>query len=168
MPGQEELLKAGKFLGAVSAAPALCPAELIPKSFELAGPTGRLGAVVSVYLLQSLARLQPENFRLQDYLTDGALALLPLLDRGCLNSGQALFAGLTVSQIYKNTSWGLHDTLTYPENYIKDFERTCNAFPTSSAELYLVPELDHDPAFYAAQPYHWSWIERLFAGTLNP
>ncbi|KAJ1323008.1 hypothetical protein MN608_11862 [Microdochium nivale] len=197
MPGQEELLKAGKFLGAVSVAPALRPAELIPKSIELAGPTGRLGAVVSVYLLQSLARLQPENFRLQDILTDGALALLPLLDRGCLNSGQALFAGLTVSQIFKSTSWltspafldwqtringagphalaapmlvvqGLSDTLTYPENCIKDFDRTCAAFPTSSAELYLVPELDHDPAFYASQPYYRSWVDRLFAGTLNP
>ncbi|KXJ90437.1 secretory lipase [Microdochium bolleyi] len=197
MPGQEELLKAGKFLGAVSAAPALRPAELIPRSFEIADKTGRIGAVVSVYLLQSLARLRPDQFRLQDYLTDGALALLPLLDRGCLNSGQALFANLTVAQIYKNTSWvtspalqewqtrvngagphalaapmlvvqGLNDTLTYPENCIKDFERTCAAFPASSAELYLVPELDHDPAFYAAMPYYWSWVEALFAGTLKP
>jgi len=195
--GQEELLKAGKFLGAVAAAPALRPAELIPRSLEIAGTTKPLGAPVHIYLLQSLSRLMPDKFRLQDYLTDGAMALLPLLDSGCLNSAATLFSNFTVTQIYKNTSWttsadlqewqtkvngagphalaapmlvvqGLNDTLTYPENCEKDFERTCTAFPTSSAELYLVPGLDHDQAFYAAQPYYWSWIERLFAGTLKP
>ncbi|KAJ1323089.1 hypothetical protein MN608_11943 [Microdochium nivale] len=191
MPNQEELLKAGKFLGAVSAAPALRPAELIPKSFELAGE-GPLGAPVSIYVMQSVQGLYPE-LQIKDWLTPEAQELVPLLDQSCLTAASALIAKLTVKQIYTNTTWvtspafldwqvrvngagphplaapmlvvqGLGDTLTYPEECIRDFERTCKAYPESRAELLLVPELDHDPSFYAAQPYYSAYMQRLFAG----
>lgn len=194
MEGQEDLLKAGNFLGAVAAAPALRPTELIPKSIELAGE-GSLGDVVSLYLLQSLSKAYAEAFKLSDYLTDEAMKLLPLIDQACLITGETAVRNLMTAQIYKNTSWltspefqddwltryncggphalaapmlvvqGRGDTLTYPENCEADFDRTCAAFPQSNAELFLVPELGHDPAFRAATPYYWPWVEQLFAGT---
>ncbi|KAK6821892.1 hypothetical protein PG987_014717 [Apiospora arundinis] len=176
MPGQEELLKAGKFLGAVAAAPALRPADLIPKSIELAGegPPGR-------------RRLR---LRLAERV---AAKLLPLIDQACLTTGETVFQNLTTKQIYKSTAWltspefkewqvkyngagphalaapmlvvqGKGDTLTYAENCEWDFVQTCSAFPQSSAELFFVPALGHDPAFRAATSYYWPWVERLFHG----
>lgn len=198
MAGQEELLKAGTFLGAVAAAPALRPYDLIPKSFEIAGD-GPLGAVVSVYLLQSVQGLFPE-LQIKDWLTPEAQELVPLLEKSCLTSGQALFAPLTIKQIFTSTSWvsspamkdwqdrvngagpegkphalakpmlvvqGVNDTLTYAAECVADFDKTCAAHPESSAELVLVPGLDHDQSFYAAQPYYWSWVQRLFAGEIE-
>ncbi|KAK8128821.1 hypothetical protein PG984_009929 [Apiospora sp. TS-2023a] len=173
MEGQDELKKAGKFLGAVAAAPALRSTELILKSIELVGegPVGRCS--ICVY---------SEAFKLSDYLTDEAMKPLPLIDQACLITGEAVFQNLTTAQIYKNTSWlsssefqddwltryngagphalaapmlvvqGRGDTLTYAENCEVDFDRTCDAFPQSSAELFLVPELGHDPAFRAQLP----------------
>ncbi|KAH8763233.1 secretory lipase [Diaporthe sp. PMI_573] len=191
MADQDALLKAGKLIGAVSAAPAMRPIDLIPKEIELAGD-GPLGDIVSVYLLQSVTRIYSDlNF--DDYINEPAKALLPMADTSCLVTGEALFANLTTAQIYKNTSWltspqfvdwqerfngagaaqlaapmlvvqGLNDTLTYSNNTEWDFNRTCSAFPKSTAELYLVPELGHDPAFQAAQPYYIDWIRQRFAG----
>ncbi|KAK7937729.1 uncharacterized protein PG986_014597 [Apiospora aurea] len=191
MPGQEELRKAGKFLGAVAGAPALRPAELIPRSIELAGG-GPLGAPVSVYLLQNLVQIYPE-LQLDEILTERARGLLPLLDRGCLDTGAALFGNMTTAETYKSTAWltspqllewqtkyndagphplaapmlivqGQADSLTYAENCEKDFNRTCEAYPKSSVELYLVPELGHGPGFQAGQAYFSAWIARLFEG----
>ncbi|KXJ97259.1 Alpha/Beta hydrolase protein [Microdochium bolleyi] len=106
MPGQEELLKAGRFLGAVALAPALRPYDLIPRSFELAGEKGPLGDVVAVYLLQAIQGLYPE-LQVKDWLTPEMQALLPLLDKSCIVAGTVLVraAGLTVKQIFTNTSW---------------------------------------------------------------
>ncbi|KAK0388240.1 hypothetical protein NLU13_4485 [Sarocladium strictum] len=191
MPGQEELLKAGKFLGAVAAAPALRPTKLIPKSIRLA-KGGPLGAPVHVYMLQSLVEIYPE-LKLEDILTTRSLELLPLLNQGCLITGDALFHNLSVTDIFKSTAWltskefnewqtkingagphklaapmmvvqGLGDTLTYPQECEQDFDLTCKAFPDSRAELYLVPELDHGPSFQAAQPYYLPYIKSLFDG----
>lgn len=191
MADQDALLKAGKLIGAVSAAPALRPIDLIPKSIELAGD-GPLGDIVSVYLLQSITRIYSDlNF--DDYISDEAKARLPAADASCLVTGEALFANLTTAQIYKNTSWltspqfvdwqerfngagaaqlaapmlvvqGLGDILTYANETEWDFNRTCSAFPDSAAELFLVPELGHDPAFQASQPYYIDWIRQRFAG----
>ncbi|KAF7537780.1 hypothetical protein G7054_g3441 [Neopestalotiopsis clavispora] len=191
MPGQEELLKAGNFLGALSAAPALRPYDLIPKSIELAGD-GPLGDVVSVYLLQSLSLIY-DDLDINDYVTNYTKALLPLIDEGCLITGEIMFQNLTTAEIYKNTSWltspqfadwqtrfngagphelaapmlvvqGLNDTLTYAENTQDDFNRTCSTYTNSTAQLFLVPGLGHDPAFQAAQGYYIAWISERFAG----
>ncbi|KAK8091769.1 hypothetical protein PG997_002130 [Apiospora hydei] len=196
MPGQEELLKAGKFLGAVAGSPALRPAELIPRSIELANG-GPLGAPVSIYLLQNLVQIYPE-LKLEEILTERSLGLLPLLDQGCLDTGAALFGNMTTAETYKSTTWltspqflewqtkyngaGPHplaapmlivqgdaDSLTYAENCEKDFNRTCEAYPESSVELYLVPELGHGPGFQAGQAYFSAWVARLFEGqTASP
>lgn len=195
MPDQEELLRAGKFLGAVAGSPALRPTQLIPRSIELA-QGGPLGAPVSVYILQNLVQLYPE-LKLEEILTDRSLGLLPLLDQGCLDTGAALFGNLTADETYKSTAWlsspqfaewltkyngaGPHplaapmlivqgdaDSLTYAENCEWDFNQTCGAYPASSVELYLVPELGHGPGFQAGQAYFSAWIARLFAGEATP
>ncbi|KAK8080958.1 Alpha/Beta hydrolase protein [Apiospora hydei] len=141
-------------------------------------------------------KLDPEAFKPSDYLTDDAMKLLPLIDQACLATGETVFCNLTTAQTYNNTNWltsdaftqdclthyngaGLHalaapmlvvqgkgDTPTYPDNYERDFDRACGAFPDSSTKLFLVPELGHDPAFRAATPYYWTWVKRPFAGTL--
>lgn len=191
MKNQEELLKAGKFLGAVAAAPAMRPIDLIPKSIRLA-KGGPMGAPVHVYMVQSLVEIYPE-LKIEDILTQRSLDLLPLLDQGCLLTGDALFHNMSVTDIFKSTAWlkskqfrewqkkingagphklaapmmvvqGLGDTLTYPEECEADFDRTCDAFPDSRAELYLVPELDHGPSFQAGQPYYMPYIASLFEG----
>jgi alpha-beta hydrolase superfamily lysophospholipase len=191
MPGQEELLKAGKFIGAVAASPALRPIDLIPKEIELAGD-GPLGDIVSLYVLQSVTRIYAD-LNIDDYITEATKALLPLADSSCLITGEAIFANFTTAMMYKNTSWltspqfkdwqerfngaggaklaapmlvtqGLADTLTYANNTIWDFNRTCSAFPNSQAELFLVPELAHDQGFQAAQPFYIDWIRQRFAG----
>jgi pimeloyl-ACP methyl ester carboxylesterase len=189
MKDQEELLKAGKFLGAVAAAPALRPTELIPKSIRLA-KDGPLGAPVYIYMVQTLVEIYPQ-LKIEDILTKESMELLPLLDQACLITGDALFHNMSVTDVFRSTAWleskefrewqtkingagphklaapmmvvqGLGDTLTYPEECEQDFDRTCDAFPDSRAELYLVPELDHDPSFSAAQPYYLAYIESLF------
>lgn len=191
MSGQEQLLEAGNFLGAVAAAPALKPYDLIAKSFELAGD-GPLAEIVSLYLLESVSNIYPE-LALDQVLTDELQAVLSLANKGCLSSGEVLVANFTVDEMYTNRSWvmspqfedwqyringagpyelaapmlvvqGLNDTITYAENTEWDFNLTCEAFPQSAAELFVVPELDHDPSFQAAQPYYLRWVDRLFAG----
>ncbi|KAK8076220.1 hypothetical protein PG994_003492 [Apiospora phragmitis] len=190
MPDQKELLKAGKFLGAVAGSPALPH----PRSIELANG-GPLGAPVSVYLLQNMVQIYPE-LKLEEILTERALGLLRLLDQGCLDTGVALFANMTAAETYKSTAWltspqfadwqtryngagphalaapmlvvqGIADSLTYAANCEWDFNQTCAAFPESSVEMYLVPELGHGPGFQAGQPYFSAWIARLFEGK-NP
>ncbi|KAH7010660.1 secretory lipase [Microdochium trichocladiopsis] len=190
MPNQDELLKAGTFLGAVSVAPALRPSELLRKAFAGDGP---IYAPVSVYVMKSIQGLYPE-LQIKDWLTPEARELMPLLEQSCLSAGLALYSKLTAKQVFTNTTWidspafrdwesrvngagphalaapmlvvqGLDDQITYTEEFTRDFKRTCDAFPESSAELLLVPELGHDPALYAAQPYYLAYIQRLFAGT---
>lgn len=190
MSNQEELLKAGKFLGAVAEAPALRPLDLIPESIRLAAG-GPIGDAVSVYFLQSLARLFPQDIRLEDYVTDIVLGRLALADSGCLTTGRVLFGNLTEKELYKNTSWlehpvvvdwqaryngagphalaapmlvtqGVADPLTYANNTESDFNRTCSSFPDSSATLLLYPEVDHNVVAQASQTDYLKWIKDRF------
>ncbi|KAH8425081.1 alpha/beta hydrolase [Aspergillus melleus] len=180
----------GGFLGAVSGAPALRPLSLIPRSFRLAGD-GPVGDVVSIYVLQSIARLLP-SIRVGDYVSDIVASRLPLADQGCLQTGSALYGNLTVAELYKNTSWlhhpdvvdwqtryngagphrlaapmlvvqGLNDTLTYADLAEQDFDQTCRAFPDTAAQYLRYPGLDHDPAFIAAQAQYLPWIRDRFS-----
>lgn len=179
----------GGFLGAVAAAPALRPLSLIPESFRRAGK-GPVGDVVSIYVLQSISRLYP-SIRLTDYVTDIVANRIPLADKGCLTTGATIYGNLTLDQLYRNTSWlehpdvvdwqkryngagphklagpmlipqGLNDTLTYATLTEYDFNQTCDAFPDTAAHLLLYPELDHDPAFQAAQADYLPWIKNRF------
>lgn len=191
MADQDALLAAGPFLGAVAAAPALRPLDLIPESFRRAG-SGPAGDVVSVFFLQSLVRLFPQ-LRIEDYVSDIVRGRLALADQACLITGSAIFANLTVPQLYKNTSWITHplvqdwqvryngagphalaapmlviqgsaDPLTYADNTLQDFNRSCAAFPESKAEIILYDGLAHDPAFQAAQIDYFPWIADRFNG----
>ncbi|KAK1138847.1 hypothetical protein N8T08_001718 [Aspergillus melleus] len=179
----------GGFLGAVSGAPALRPLSLIPRSFRLAGD-GPVGDVVSIYVLQSIARLLP-SIRVGDYVSDIVASRIPLADQGCLQTGSALYGNLTVTELYKNISWlhhpdvvdwetryngagphrlaapmlvvqGLNDTLTYADLAEQDFDRTCRAFPDTAAQYLRYPGLGHDPAFIVAQAQYLPWIRDRF------
>jgi pimeloyl-ACP methyl ester carboxylesterase len=192
MPDQEELLKAGKFLGSVANAPALRPLDLIPESIRRANG-GPIGDAVSVIFLQSLARLFPDTFHLGDYVTDMVLGRIPLMDQGCLGVGRALFGNLTSKQLFKNLNWlehpsvvdwqkryngagphalaapmlvvqGITDILVYANNTEVDFNRTCSEFPDSKATLILYPGSDHD--LVTANTVYGSlrWIRERFDG----
>ncbi|KAF3040105.1 hypothetical protein E8E12_007504 [Didymella heteroderae] len=196
MPGQEELLKAGKFLGAVANSPALRPLDLIPESIRRAAG-GPIGDAVSVIFLQSLARLYPDQFRLEDYVTDTVLGRISLMDQGCLLTGRALFSNLTSEQLFKDLSWlehpavvdwqkryngagphalaapmlvvqGITDPLTYANNTEWDFNQTCNAYPNSKATLRLYPGTDHNVAGQVPQYDFLRWIKDRFDGAEYP
>ncbi|KAF2851733.1 alpha/beta-hydrolase [Plenodomus tracheiphilus IPT5] len=196
MPDQEELLKAGKFLGSVAASPALRPLDLIPESIRRAAG-GPIGDAVSVFFLQSLAGLFPDQFKIEDWATDLVLARIPLVNKGCLISGRALFAGLSSEQLFRNTSWldlpvvvdwqkryngigphalaapmlvvqGVTDPLTYANNTEWDFNQTCKSFPESKATLLLYPETDHNVGAQAPQMDYLHWIKERFDGCEVP
>ncbi|KAF9878434.1 putative secretory lipase [Colletotrichum karsti] len=179
----------GGFLGAVSVAPALRPLSLIPESFRRANG-GPVGDVVSVYFLQSVSRLY-ESIKVEDYVSDIVANLIPISNKGCLRTGGTVFGKLTETQLYKNTSWlthpdlidwqnryngagthplaapmlvvqGVNDTLTYAHTMEEDLDATCKTYPESVTELLLYPELDHDPAFQAAQVDYLAWIADRF------
>ncbi|KAI7769400.1 hypothetical protein LZL87_012841 [Fusarium oxysporum] len=185
MPGKAT----GGFLGTVALAPALQPIKLIPESFRRA-KDGPAGDVVSIFLLQSVARLFP-SIKVEDYVTDIVLSRIPLADQGCLRTGGALYGNLTVKELYKNTSWldhpdfvdwqkryngagphalaapmlvmqGQADILTYAEFAEEDFDATCKEFTDSTAEYMLYPGLDHDVTAQAAQADYLPWIEDRF------
>lgn len=192
MPGQDELLKAGKFLGAVANSPALRPLDLIPESIRRAAG-GPIGDAVSVFFLQSLALLFPKQIRVQDYVTDTVLGRLSLMDQGCLLVGRALFSNLTKDELFKDISWlnhpavvdwqkryngagphalaapmlvvqGVADPLTYANNTEWDFNQTCKAFPKSKATLMLYPGADHNVAAQVPQFDYLRWIKDRFDG----
>lgn len=196
MPGQEALLKAGKFLGAVANAPALRPLDLIPESIELAAG-GPIGDAVSVFFLQSLEALFPDQFRVKDYVTKTVVGRLPLMDQECLITGRALFSNLTADQLFKNTSWlklpvivdwqkryngagphavaapmlvvqGMTDPLVYANNIERDFNATCSSFPDSKITLELYPETDHNVATTISQFDYLRWIRERFEGVQVP
>ncbi|KAF3001521.1 hypothetical protein E8E13_009297 [Curvularia kusanoi] len=192
MPDQEELLKAGNFIGAVANSPALRPLDLIPESVRRANG-GPVGDAVSMLLFQSWELLFPGQFRMKDYVTDTALGRLPLMDQGCLLTGRALFSNLTADQLFKNMDWlqnpaivdwqkryngagphaltapmlvvqGVEDPLTYANNTQIDFNRTCDAYPKSRATLKLYPGLDHNTAAEAPNNDILNWIKGRFDG----
>ncbi|KAF1932044.1 alpha/beta-hydrolase [Didymella exigua CBS 183.55] len=196
MPGQEELLKAGKFLGAVANSPALRPLDLIPESIRRAAG-GPIGDAVSVFFLQSLALLFPGQIKVEDYVTDTVLGRIPLVDQGCLLIGRTLFSNLTSDELFKDLSWlenpvvvdwqkryngagphalaapmlvvaGIDDPLTYANNTEWDFNQTCNSYPNSKATLRLYPGTDHNVAAAVSQQDFLRWIKARFDGAEVP
>ncbi|KAK1973765.1 Alpha/Beta hydrolase protein [Colletotrichum cereale] len=181
--------KTGGLIGVVSVAPALRPLKLIPESFRRANG-GPVGDVVSIFVIQAISKLYP-SIRVDDYVTDIVASRIPLSNQGCLRTGGTIFGSLTEKQLYKNTSWlthpdvvdwqeryngaGVHelaapmlviqgtgDLLTYAETMVEDFDATCKAFPKSTAQLFLYPEIGHDPAFQASQADYLPWIADRF------
>jgi pimeloyl-ACP methyl ester carboxylesterase len=192
MPGQEDLLKAGTFLGAVANSPALRPLDLIPESVRRANG-GPIGDAVSIFFLQSLEGLFPGQFKVSDWVTQTVLDRIPLVDQGCLLTGRALFSNLTAEHLFKNLTWldlpvvedwqkryngagphalaapmlvvqGIEDILVYAKNIEWDFNQTCGAFPKSQATLMLYPGTDHNVATTAPQRDFLEWIKARFEG----
>lgn len=189
-PGQDELRKAGTFLGSVANSPALRPLDLIPESIRRANG-GPIGDAVSVFFLQSLAGLFPDQFRMQDYLTPLALGRVPLVNQGCISTGRALFGNLTATQLFKSLDWlklplvvdwqkryngagphalagpmlvvqGMADALTYANHTEWDVNQTCAAFPDSRVTLLLYPDANHDVANHAGWIDLIKWIQDRF------
>ncbi|KAH7077473.1 Alpha/Beta hydrolase protein [Paraphoma chrysanthemicola] len=192
MPNQEALKEAGIFLGSVANSPALRPLDLIPESVRRANG-GPIGDAVSVFFLQSLALLFPNDFHLEDWVTDLVLARIPLVEQGCLQAGRALFANLTSNELFKSLDWlklpvvvdwqkryngagphalaapmlvvaGITDPLTYAANTEWDFNQTCNSFPETKATLLLYPDTDHNVAAQNTQVDFLRWIKDRFDG----
>ncbi|CAI7578793.1 unnamed protein product [Penicillium bialowiezense] len=180
----------GGLIGAVAMAPALRPLTLIDHYIQVRQKDSGAGAI-AVYLLQSICRLFPSQLRVEDYLSDLGLARLPLLNSGCLDSGATLVADIGTAAWFKNTSWLTHevtrdwndrfnwvgprplaapmlvvqgdeDILVFANMTDFDFNKTCEAFPTSKLELTVYPGTDHDTAATAAQPDWLRWIAARF------
>ncbi|KAI8211234.1 hypothetical protein N0V92_011473 [Colletotrichum tropicale] len=192
MPDQEALLAAGEFVGSVAAAPALRPQKLIPATLERAqGQAAR--DPFSVYFLQSLSRLYPDQIKVEDYLGEIPLQRLGALDKSCFQTGFAIVGGFTPDQLYKNTSWLTHpatndwavryngqgphaiaapmlviqgstDTITPANLTLDDFNQTCTTFPESPVHARVYPDMGHGQVLEAARADIAAWIAARFEG----
>ncbi|RYO80737.1 hypothetical protein DL764_009859 [Monosporascus ibericus] len=190
MPGEERLHEAGEFIGAVAAAPALRPQKLIPLSFE---ETGTGGGPFSVYFLQSLALLYPDEIRVDDYLSEVGMQRLSVLDESCFQTGLVAVGSLSPEELFKNSSWiqhpafddwavryngqgphplaapmlviqGTTDTITPMSLTMQDFNLTCWDYPESSAHAKLYPDMGHGQVLEAARGDVATWLDDRFHG----
>ncbi|KAM0325149.1 hypothetical protein ACHAQA_007688 [Verticillium albo-atrum] len=188
LPGEERLLKAGEFIGAVAAAPALRPQRLFPLTWEA---TGTGGGPFSIYWLQSIAALYPDQIRVEDYLTDTALQRLNILDNSCLLTGMATVGTLTVEETFKNTSWITHpatndwatryngqgphrlaaplliiqgttDFLVPAVTVVEDFNLTCTTYPDSPAQYKTYPNMGHGEVLESGRADVLDWLDARF------
>ena len=108
-----------------------------------------------------------------------------------MGTGSRLFRDLTKDELYKNAScltypdvldWnerynnpgphplaapmlvvqGAGDDITYASFTEDDFNKTCEEYPESSAELAIYEELDHDVVAHASQAEYIRWINGRF------
>ncbi|SPO06430.1 uncharacterized protein DNG_09120 [Cephalotrichum gorgonifer] len=188
--GQEKLREAGKFVGSVAAAPALRPQRLIPLSWE---ETGTGGGPFSVYFLQSLAKLYPNDIKLEDYLGETALQRLGVLDNSCFQTGYVAAGTLSPDETFANKSWlqhpatndwavryngqgpyplaapmlviqGVADVITPASLTMEDFNLTCSAYPKSSFRAKLYPDMGHGQVMEAGRADVTDWLDARFQG----
>ncbi|WYZ46843.1 hypothetical protein EsH8_IX_001068 [Colletotrichum jinshuiense] len=189
---QEGLLEAGEFIGSVAAAPALRPQKLISSKLELSKGQAAHDPF-SVYFLQSLSKLYPEQIKVEDYLGEIPLQRLGALDKSCFQSGFAIVGDLTPSELYKNTTWLTHpatddwairyngqgphpiaapmlvisgetDTITPNDLTLDDFNKTCSSFPESAVHARVYPNMGHGQVLEAARADIAAWISARFEG----
>lgn len=190
MAGQEALHKAGKFLGAVASAPALDPLRMFPISVKRYGD-GPAYDPFSVYWLQSLAGLFPDQIKVKDWLADIPYQRLAALDKTCFVTGLALMGNFTYAQLYKSIDWvnlpivkewsktyngqviselaapmliiqGETDVVTPAEITIEDFNKTCKQFPRSQVTLKLYPDNGHPQVTETSKYDVLKWIDSRF------
>ncbi|KAM5354056.1 hypothetical protein ACJ41O_000706 [Fusarium nematophilum] len=190
LPGEQRLHKAGEFIGAVAAAPALRPQWLIPLGWE---ETGTGGGPFSVYFLQSLAGLYPDQIKLEDYLSDVTLQRLSVLNKSCFQTGAVAVGSLSPDALFKNTSWLEHpatndwavryngqgphplaapllviqgdaDTITPASLTMKDFDLTCSSYPESPAHAKRYPGMGHGQVLESARADIAAWLDARFLG----
>ncbi|KAF5719490.1 secretory lipase [Fusarium mundagurra] len=180
----------GDLIGVVCASPGLVPSKVINETILRAGD-GPAGDFLSSLLLQSVSKIYP-SIKVEDYASDILLARMPLADQGCYYTSASLYSNLTISQLYKNTSWiqhpdfvkwekryngvgshklaapllviqGEQDPLVYHDTSEEAFDETCEEFSNSTtAEYRLYPGLGHGAVLPASQQYFFSWIEDRF------
>lgn len=172
------------FLGTIAAAPP-------PFQLDSTSPAGT--SVFQAFLSLTISHLYGLN--LSDYFNPIPLQALQfvLSNGGCNDAGYAAFAGLTPSQIYKNTSWpssqpalnflrdyavsgralggpmlilqGSADTVVAPVGAQAGFNATCRAQGNNVSISYVSVEgQDHNPSMYASQRVWLEWIEDRFNG----
>ncbi|KAF5643088.1 secretory lipase [Fusarium sp. NRRL 52700] len=181
----------GGLLGAVALSPGLVPSKIIGETIRRAAGGGPAGDFLSSLMLQTVSRIYP-SIKVEDYASDILLARMPLADQGCFYTSATLYSNLTISQLYKNTSWiehpdfikwekiyngagphklaapllviqGAEDPIVYPDTSEQAFNETCKEFASSTtAEFRLYPGLGHGPVLPASQQYYLSWIEDRF------
>lgn len=190
LPGEERLQEAGEFIGAIAAAPANRPQRL----FSLWWEQIRTGAApFSIYLLQSIAALYPDQIRVEDYLTDTVMQRLSILDQSCITTGFAAVGSLSVEETFKNTSWLTHpatndwavryngegphplaapllviqgstDFLVPAVLTAEEFENTCAAYPESQATCKVYPNMGHSQVLFAGRYDVVKWLDDRFHG----
>lgn len=182
--GQDALLKAGKFLGAVSIAPSNRPLD-----FMTMEDTKGLG----IYILESLAKLYPDQVRLEDYLTPMALGRVPLMDASCVYGSYFLLNSINRTQIYRDNAsipsdvaqdWkkrymadapnplaapmlviqGTEDIFVPGNETIQEFKDLCRANPNSTVQLNIYVAQDHDVVTTSTQPDYLGWVSDRFDG----
>ncbi|KAF5632258.1 secretory lipase [Fusarium tjaetaba] len=181
----------GGLLGAVALSPGLVPSKIIGETIRRAANGGPAGDFLSSLMLQTVSRIYP-SLKVKDYASDILLGRMPLADQGCFYTSASLYSNLTITQLYKNTSWiehpdfikwekvyngagphklaapmlviqGAEDPIVYPDTSEEAFNETCKAFASSTtAEFRLYPGLGHGPVLPASQQYYLSWIEDRF------
>lgn len=189
-PGEERLQRAGEFIGAVAAAPANRPQRLIPLMWEAVG-TG--AGPFSIYLLQSIAALYPDQIRVEDYLTDTTFQRLNVLDNSCFQTGFAAVGTLSVEETFKNTSWITHpatddwairyngqgphrlaaplliiqgatDAIVPAVSTVEDFDLTCATYPDSPAHYKVYPNMGHGQVLESGRADVLDWLDARFNG----
>jgi pimeloyl-ACP methyl ester carboxylesterase len=180
----------GDLIGAVALSPGLVPSKIIKETIRRA-EDGPAGDFLSSLLLQTVSRIYP-SIKVEDYVSDIVLARMPLADQGCFFTSASLYSNLTISQLYKNTSWiqhpdfikweslyngagphelgapllviqGKEDPIVYPDTSEEAFDDTCKTYAKSTtAEYRLYPGLGHGAVLPASQQYFLSWIEDRF------
>ncbi|KIJ49818.1 hypothetical protein M422DRAFT_27544 [Sphaerobolus stellatus SS14] len=112
----------GGFLGSVAIAPALDAKAIIKDAVQRDTKDGAL-QLFAAYVLAAVARLNSQSSKsvetyIRHYITEPAWERLRLLDkhRACLNTGEAIFRGLSFRDTFKDMDWlDSNDTTTWRE-----------------------------------------------------
>lgn len=177
----------GGFLGTVSLAPASRKLHNLRYGLEHGSVRGSL--FYYSYNLIGMARMI-KSFDLTKYFSNLGIERARLAATGCYTTAEALYADLTFSDIFLNSSWlnatdwenktgvtgdkplaapllliqGLADQAINHPVTSEIFQQLCSLHPSSRAHLSLYPNLDHDPIMYSSQREFFTWIESRFNG----
>ncbi|KAF4996661.1 hypothetical protein FDECE_12339 [Fusarium decemcellulare] len=178
---------AGEFLGAVAAAPAM-----VNLTEQVPGSLGSEANPYPMFVFQTFMEAFPNDIKAEDYLTDLALARLPLMNQGCFVTATALFGHLSTKQIFKSTDFLQNPRLvewqsTWAGSAIRQLaapmlvlageadpvtntnlngvvDRACQLLPQPTISYIQYPRLGHDPSFQASQPHMFQWLRERFEG----
>lgn len=189
---QKGLLAAGEFIGSVASAPALRPTKFFPLAVKRGGD-GPSRDPFSIYVIQTLAALFPNEIKLSDWLHPAALSMISVLDQSCAITGIASIGSLTFKQIWKGYDWvnlpvvqeweknyngaGVHklaapmlvvqgdtDVITPTAIVVDEFDATCAGIPDSPILMRRYADMDHFQVSEVAKPDIMKWLNARFEG----